>query len=319
MKLNLSKNSNNSYASNLVIVLMIYLSRFVIAFFLLFLIVLIFSPTILLTYAGPAPGQNASPPLTVNASNTFRIAVIGDVDSNPGLTEQLDLMNKYHVQTLLLAGDFEYTDGKAVLDDLTKHGFSKNNSDIVVGNHDFAKDVNSWLGTNTTFGKHVFAQGKLAVFNIDANIQFDCSSPQFLTVKSIIEQSQSQYKIALVHQPFVTVKSKHPDNGQFDCYNPMFKANNIIAVLQAHNHNYQKEIVSDILYGIFGTGTHDVGSKMYPCDSKTDQNGESALCITGENGITILDLQIDNASSKHIDGWFVNSAEKVIDRFSLGN
>ena len=287
--------------------------------YFLYFLALILSSTILLTYAGQALAQNVSPNLTIDASKTFRIGVIGDVDSNPGLTEQLDLMNKYHVQTLLLAGDFEYTDGKAVLDDLTKHGFSKNNSDIVVGNHDSAKDVNSWLGTNTTFGKHVFAQGKVAVFNIDANIQFDCSSPQFLTVKRNIEQSQVQYKIALVHQPFVTVKSTHPDNGQFDCYNPMFKANNIIAVLQAHNHNYQKEMVSDIFYGVFGTGTHDVGSKMYPCDSKTDQNGVPALCITGENGVTILDLKIDNASSKHIDGWFVNGAEKVIDRFSLGN
>ena len=84
--------------------------------------------------------------------------------------------------------------------------------------------------------------------------------------------------------------------------NPNIKANNIIAVVQAHNHNYQKEIVSDILSGVFGTGTHDVGSK-YSCDSKTDQNGVPALCITGENGITILDLQINNTSSKHIDGW----------------
>ena len=87
------------------------------------------------------------------------------MDSNPGLTEQLDLMNKYHVQTLLLAGDFEYTDGKAVLDDLTKHGFNKNNSDIVVGNHDSAKDVNSWLDTDTTFGKYDFAQGKITLQN----------------------------------------------------------------------------------------------------------------------------------------------------------
>jgi hypothetical protein len=71
----------------------------------------------MLTYAEPTPDQNVSPPLTVNASKTFRIAVFGDVDSNSGLTEQLDLMNKYHVQTLLLAGDFGYTDGKAVLDD----------------------------------------------------------------------------------------------------------------------------------------------------------------------------------------------------------
>ncbi|MGA9910517.1 MAG: hypothetical protein WBP84_09950, partial [Nitrososphaeraceae archaeon] len=66
----MSKNSNNSYASNLVIALMMYLSRFVIAFFLLFFEVLIFSPTFLLIYAEPAPDQNASPPLTVNASNT---------------------------------------------------------------------------------------------------------------------------------------------------------------------------------------------------------------------------------------------------------
>lgn len=285
----------------------------------LYLLALIVSSTILLTYAGQALAQNVSPNLTIDTSKTFRIAVIGDVDSNPGLTEQLNLMNKYNVQTLLLAGDFEYTDGKAVLDDLTKHGFNKNNSDIVVGNHDSAKDVNSWLGTNTTFGTHDFAQGKLAVFNIDANIQFDCSSPQFKTIKNNIEQSQAQYKIALVHQPFVTVKSKHPDNGQFDCYNPMFKANNVSAVLQAHNHNYQKEIISDILYGVFGTGTHDVGSQMYPCDSKTDQKGVPALCITGENGITLLDFQIDNANSKLIDGWFINNAEKVIDRFSLGN
>jgi len=277
------------------------------------------SSTILLTYAGQALAQNVIPNLTIDTSKTFRIAVIGDVDSNPGLTEQLDLMNKYHVQTMLLAGDFEYTDGKAVLDDITKHGFNKNNSDIVVGNHDSARDVNSWLGTNTTFGTYDFAQGKLAVFNIDANIKFDCTSPQFKTIKSNIEKSQAQYKIALVHQPFVTVKSKHPDNGQFDCYNPMFEANHVSAVLQAHNHNYQKETVSDILYGVYGTGTHDVGSQMYPCDSKTDQKGVPALCITGENGITLLDFQIDNPNSKHIDGWFINNAEKVIDRFSLGN
>ncbi len=257
------------------------------------------------------------PPLTVNASKTFRVAVFGDVDSNPGLTTQLDLMNKYHVQTLLLAGDFEYTNGKAVLDDLTKHGFSKNNSDIVVGNHDSGSNVNSWLGTNRTFRTHDFAQCNLAVFNIDANTNFDCSSPQFLIIKSNIEQSRAQYKFALVHQPFVTVKSKHPDNGQFNCYNPMFKANNVSAVLQAHNHNYQKEIVSNVLYGVYGTGTHDDGSKMYPCDSKTDQNGVPALCITGENGMTILDLQMGNASSRHVDGWFVNNAEKVIDKFVL--
>jgi hypothetical protein len=295
--------------------------------FSLLLTVIVFSQITLSIYGVPTPMQNSAllsstsngPPLSFNTSKMFRVAVFGDVDSNPGLTKQLDLMNKYHVQSVLLAGDFEYTDGNAVLDELTKHGFNKNNSDIVVGNHDSGSNVNSWLGTNRTFGKHDLAQGKLAVFNIDANTKFDCSSPQFLIVKSNVEQSDAQYKFALVHQPFVTVKSKHLDNGQFNCYNPMFKANNIIAVLQAHNHNYQRENVSGILYGVYGTGTHDEGSKMYTCDSKTDQNGEPALCITGENGITVLDLQIENATSRNVDGWFINTDEKLIDNFSLDN
>jgi hypothetical protein len=316
--MNLSKGLYNSKSSNTVIISMKYFDNFAVPFFSFYFGILFLGSTILFTYADLASDQNIGPPITVNTSKTFRVAVFGDVDSNPGLTRQLDLMNKYHVQTLLLAGDFEYTDGKAVLDDLSKHGFNKNNSDIVVGNHDSGSNVNSWLGTNRTFGKHDFAQGNLSVFNIDANTKFDCSSPQYLIVKSNIEQSQAQYKFAMVHQPFVTVKSKHPDNGQFNCYNPMFKANNVSAVLQAHNHNYQKEIVSDVLYGIYGTGTHDEGSSMYPCDSKTDQNGVPALCITGENGITILDLQISNASSRHIDGWFMNNEEKVVDKFGLG-
>jgi hypothetical protein len=287
--------------------------------FSLFLIELVFSPTIMLAHADPNSAQNSAPPLTVDTSKTFRVAVFGDVDSNSGLTQQLDLMNKYHVQTLLLAGDFEYTDGNAVLDDLTKHGFTKDNSDIVVGNHDSQSNVKSWLGNNRTFGTHEFAQGKLAVFNIDANTKFDCSSPQFLIIKSNIEQSQAQYKVAMVHQPFVTVKSHHTDNGQFNCYNPMFKANNVIAVLQAHNHNYQRENVDGIHYGVYGTGTHDTGSSMYPCESNTDQNGVSASCITGQNGITILDFQIDNPNARHINGWFINNADKVIDSFSVGS
>ena len=309
----------DSDIANRVIVLKKSFDKFTTNYFPFYFIVVVLSSLFLITYTGFALAQNAVPPLAVNTSMTYRVAVFGDVDSNPGLTRQLDLMNKYHVQTLLLAGDFEYTDGSAVLADLSKHGFNKNNSDIVVGNHDSGSNVNSWLGTNRTFGKHDFAQGNLSVFNIDANTKFDCSSPQYLIVKSNVEQSRAEYKFAMVHQPFVTVKSTHPDNGQFNCYNPMFKANNVSVVLQAHNHNYQKEIISNLLYGIYGTGTHDEGSKMYPCDSKTDQNGVPALCITGENGITILDLQIANATSRQIDGWFINNEEKVVDKFSLGN
>jgi predicted phosphodiesterase len=71
-----------------------------------------------------------------NTSKTLRIAVVGDVDSNQGLTNQLEIANDYNVQALVIAGDFEYSNGKEVLSNLQSHGFTKENTDIVVGNHD---------------------------------------------------------------------------------------------------------------------------------------------------------------------------------------
>jgi hypothetical protein len=145
---------------------------------------------------------------------------------------------------LVIPGDLEYTNGKAVLSTLESHGFTRENTDIVVGNHDTKNDVQMWLGNNRTFGevKFNFAGDKLALFNIDANIRFDCSSPQFEILKSQIESSKVYFRIAVVHQPFVTVKSDHPPNGQFDCYDPLFRTGKIDAVLQAHNHNYLDSI-----------------------------------------------------------------------------
>jgi len=54
---------------------------------------------------------------------------------------------------------------------------------------------------------------------------------------------------------------------------------------------------------------------MYPIESN-NWNGNTCLkCITGENGITIVDLQIDDQKSKRFDGWFINIEDQVIDRF----
>ena len=75
-----------------------------------------------------------APATNFNMSKTLRIAVVGDVDSNQGLTTQLEMANHYNVQALILTGDFEYSNGKKVLSDLQSHGFTKENTDIVVGN-----------------------------------------------------------------------------------------------------------------------------------------------------------------------------------------
>ena len=257
------------------------------------------------------------PATDFNKSKTLRIAVVGDVDSNQGLTKQLELANQYNVQVFVIPGDFEYTNGKDVLSNLQSHGFTKENTDIVVGNHDSGGDVQSWLGNKKTFGEVTFgfSGDKLALFNIDANINFDCSSPQFEILKSQIESSKALYKFAVVHEPFVTVKSHHPDNGQFDCYDPVFRAGGVDEVLQAHNHNYQRFNINGLMYGVFGTGTHDTGSSMYPLSSN-DWNGNNCLkCITGKNGITILDLHFNDKNPKHFVGRFIGMNREILDSF----
>jgi hypothetical protein len=250
-------------------------------------------------------------------SKTLRIAVVGDVDSNKGLTTQLEIANNYNVQALIIPGDFEYTNGKEVLANLESHGFTKDNTDIVVGNHDSGNEVEAWLDNNRTFGQvnFDFSGNNVALFNIDANIKFDCSSPQFEILKSQIESNTALYKFAVVHQPFVTVKSDHPPNGEFDCYDPLFRTGGINGILQAHNHNYQRFSINGLVYGVFGTGTHDSGSSMYPLDSNSWEGNDCLKCITGENGITIIDLHVNDKNSKHFVGWFINMDNQILDRF----
>lgn len=267
------------------------------------------------------PAMDNVPLINFDPSRTLRLAIVGDIDSNSGLTEEMKIANKYNVQALIIPGDYEYTSGTKVLSDLQSHGFTKDNTDITVGNHDSGQDVEHWLNDKSTFGEvdFAFSNNKLALFNIDANEKFDCSSPQFTALKSQVESSNAWYKFAVVHQPFVTVKSEHPPNGEFNCYDPMFREGGIDGVFQAHNHNYQRFDINGLLYGVFGTGTHDTGPSMYPINSD-NWNGYTCLkCITGENGITIVDLQIDDQNSKRYLGWFISLDNTILDHFEKVN
>ena len=257
------------------------------------------------------------PATNFNTSKTMRLAVVGDIDSNDGLTTQLEIANQYNAQVLIIPGDLEYSNGKEVLSNLESHGFTKENTDIVIGNHDSEKNVRTWLGHNRSYGEVKFdvSGDKLVLFNIDANIDFDCSSTQFETLKSQIESSTGLYRFVVIHQPFVTVNSDHPPNGEFNCYDPLFRAEGVDGVLQAHIHNYQRFNINGTLYGVYGTGTHDTGSNMYPLKSTTWEGNDCLQCITGKNGITIIDLQFNQNNSKHFVGWFLGMDREVLDSF----
>lgn len=264
----------------------------------------------------PPPPSTGKPNPNVNTSTTFRTVSIGDIDNNAGLVTQLNLAKKYHAQALFIIGDYGYSSCQGVVDKLTAAGFSKTNSRIIEGNHDCAAVTKAFNGDSSLYSSSNFASGKISLFSLDGNTALDCSSAQFVAMKPKIQSSDAWYNIAAIHQPFVTVKSTHGANGQFACWDPLFRANGVNLVLEAHNHNYQRFDVNGLLYAVVGTGTHDTGSSMYPISSNS-WNGFSCIkCITGTNGITIMDFQIDNPHIKNVKGWFLSNSETVKDSFN---
>jgi predicted phosphodiesterase len=251
------------------------------------------------------------PSTDVNNTKILRVCTIGDVDNNSGLDKQISLMKKYNCDTFVLPGDYAYTNGPSVLNKITNADF--NHVAVVCGNHDSCTDAQKYMKMNATYGQ-VNIGDKISFYLINANTKFGCSDQQFTDIKKQLSSSDAWYNVPVVHQPFVTVKSDHGPNGQFNCWNPLFAANGVTTVLQAHNHNYQRINVNGVNYMVVGTGTHDTGSAMYPCSSQS-WNNFAGKCITGVNGLTILDFRIDSPAQAHVDGWFIDSSGNVKDKW----
>jgi hypothetical protein len=264
----------------------------------------------------PPPTEIPDKPATnVNSSKWERVCSFGDIDNNSGLVTQAKLMDKYNCEIVIVAGDYCYDSCQGVVDKLKASGFTKANTAIILGNHDSATFTKNFNGFTSTYGTwNLDPDGKIAIFGIDGNTGFGCSSTQFTKMKDQISSSDGWYNLAVIHQPFVTVDSDHSGNGQYSCWNPLFAGNGVNLVLQAHNHNYQRIIINDIYYMTVGTGTHDTGSSMYDCDS-SDWNGHEGLCITGTNGFLISDFQIDDPHERSIRSWFISNSEAVKDKF----
>ncbi len=241
----------------------------------------------------------------------MRVGVTADTKTGG---KEFQLMKDCGSQVNLVAGDLWYTSSCSVwLSAVQKLGWTKDNSDLVRGNHDDDPNcISNFNGLSQTYGVKTF--GPLAVFNIDANIKFDCSSPQATTLKTVMEQNKSPYKIAMVHQPFVTGKTTHSNNGQFNCYQSIFKTNNIQAVLQGHNHDNQLFNIDGIIYTVGGVGTHDTGSGLYKITSPSDGQGHTALFTNDkDNAVLFLDL---STTGHNIKGNFVSLTNKVLYTFN---
>ena len=99
---------------------------------------------------------------------------------------------------------------------------------------------------------------------------------------------------------------------------PVFLNSGVDLLLQGHNHNYQRFLVSDNLghdfIAIVGPpGLHDTGNSLYPLDGKTDGKGNQCLSCIRDNGVMFVDLRIDG--THEVLGKVVNTKNQVIDSF----
>lgn len=261
---------------------------------------------------------------TFNQSKYVRLASVGDTDVNEGTEEQFEMMKDCGVQIHIIPGNLWYDKSSNEWFSLAEDkGLKPKNTNIAVGNHDSeGQQIKKWLGENSTWNLKSFANGKVDVCTINSNSSphsdfgFRFGSEQFTDIKNKLNQSDALYKICAIHHPFMTAKSTHPNNGAFDDYHPIFKSTGVSIVLQAHNHNYQRfQPVDDILYLVTGTGSRATGSDLSPLNSDNDGNGHKLERGKRVNGITVLDLQLDNSNEKHVKGWFISSDREILDQF----
>lgn len=251
---------------------------------------------------GPGPTPIKIPPL--NKSTTIRIGAFGDVDCNKEQTKENDLMKTYQVQYIGLAGDFDYNDAQCVFKDLANHGYNNGNVALGRGNHESCSTTQSFTKAPKCWYHFTVANGTVEFFVLEgANIK---SGAQYDDVKSWLESSHARYKIVVIHEPFITAASNHGKNGQYATYHTLFVQYHVTLVLQAHNHNWQHFVIDGIDYDVVGTGTHDLGDKLYSIDSSNDGLGHPLIKgFDNKNGVTIYDLNIANSTDIH-HGYFVD-------------
>lgn len=243
-------------------------------------------------------------------NNITKIGTFADVDDNQGLSTQAKLMKQHGIEFIILNGDYNYNNGAHALQRILDAGFTAKQLIISVGNHDQCSAIMAFLHTGSCTQDFYIGDKNIQVITIVGKESgMTCGDSQFNKVKDMLSTNERNITIISIHQPFLTVKSDHPANGAFTCYNDLFKAENVSLVLQGHNHNYQYAQIGDIVYLVAGTGTHDTGSSMYPCGSST-----TIRCITGTNGFTEIDI---NVNTKHIEGRFISNADQVVDIWSL--
>jgi hypothetical protein len=185
----------------------------------------------------------------------FNIAAAGDwADRTPETDQTVANIESHNPEIVLGLGDYSYSSDSAVtttwwntrLADLHDNHFNG-----AEGNHD-----SSLSSTYKGFFERPGASSNPWYYSFDKqNVHFIAINPirdsygvgstQYNFIKSDLEAAHADSSIGFIivyfHEPMVTSPSSHGVDATLrDAYQPLFDANGVDLVLEAHNHNYQR-------------------------------------------------------------------------------
>ena len=210
---------------------------------------------------------------------------------------------------------------------------------VAMGNHDSFNKYSGHYKLSKSYYSKVFQN--IGIIFMDSETSFSAGSSQhtFVTgeLKKFDDDPNIDWKIVVLHRPFYSAPSDHPDNegGKTDIYMPEFDKFHVDFIIQGHNHNAQRsrpikykssgdlaavQDSGDTTYVkgkgriviTNGTGGHDEGSALYQIDSHAAYNK-----YENDTDTQLFVLAFTGTNNAVATGTFYNVDNEVMDTFTV--
>ena len=278
----------------------------------------------------PTPTATATATSTPTAApNTARFAVVGDFGANNSTpaTDVSNLIRGWNVDFVTTVGDNNYctgnSDGFEEFDlcmgryyyDFMKPysgtygaGASVNKYWPALGNHDWDAGINGWYGFMTLPNNERYyelVRGPVHFFFVDSDTRepdgTSAGSTQGVWLQTRLAASTSPWKVVVFHHPPYSSSSTHGSSAWMQW---PFQAWGATAVLNGHDHTYERIVQNGFPYFVNGLGGHSIYNFGTPVSG-------SVLRYNGNYGAMLV-----TADSCQMTYQFITRLGAVIDTYT---
>ena len=260
--------------------------------------------------SAPEVTVTSAPETSLPTVNT--IAVIGDYGSGDENEQAVaDLVAAAHPSAVFTVGDNVYSDGgyAHLVGDFYGDFITNGRFHPATGNHDYSEGIehyDSYFGTQPGARYGEVTKGDISFFVLDDQAAWDDPAywqKQQVWLKRALADSQSRYKVVLLHHPPFSSGSEHgytPET-QLD-----FAGMGADLVIAGHDHISERMQIDGISYLIAGAG----GKNLYSCVA--GQVTESVFCDDEHFAALFLDATVNE-----LRGRFVTADGSTLDSFRV--